>query len=896
MMTTPLLLPLNSIAATLPIAGGKGMNLARLVRAGFSVPPGFIITTAAYDAFVTENHLAQAILVILQDVSADDPDALTAASDAIRMRFVAGATSPGFSDALRDAYTALGEPPVAVRSSATAEDLPGLSFAGQQDTYLNVVGFDALYKAVIDCWSSLWTARAIGYRARNSIDHVSVSLAVVVQAMVVSEVSGVLFTANPLTGKRTETVIDATLGLGEALVSGQVEPDHYIVDADGQIIEKTLGRKALAIHGREGGGTIAVAQEVAAQQALPDDAIRELAHLGRRVADHFGEPEDIEWAWTDGRLFLLQSRPITTLYPLPEELPPEPLRVLLSFGAIQGMLDPVTPAAQDVLRLVILGAVHLFSPQTTEKSQNVIFVAGQRLWANFTGAVDNRVWRRLTLAALPSVDPVAAHIVDELLAAGHFSAPGRPRLHSAGLLLRVLFPALARAAYTMLRPDASRAHLQRNLDAQLTDGAAQMAQATTLDTQVRTLRTLVPQLFLRLLPEFVPRFGMSMAALRLLTVIAARVPGAPDVLALTRGMPHNVTTAMDLALWNAAQIVRADPAALMHCTDTTASALAGEYREGRLPQAAHAAIDDFLQYYGARGLAEIDLGRPRWRDDPTPVMQSLQSYLRIPPGDRAPDTIFERGRIAAEEAVAQLVAAVRQTPGGWLKTRLVYALVYRLRALAGLRESPKFAMVRLFDAMRTALMESGASLAAAGTFTHADDVFFLHLAELEALAAGERRDWATLVRERRQTFAREQRRRQIPRLMLSDGQMFYEAARSIDGAENVTMLTGSPVSPGVVEGIVHIVFDPHHAQLAPGEILVCPGTDPSWTPLFLAAGGLVMEVGGLMTHGGVVAREYGIPAVVGIPDVTRRLKTGQRIRVDGTTGQVVVLDGDFIQS
>ncbi|MFN2109232.1 MAG: PEP/pyruvate-binding domain-containing protein, partial [Anaerolineae bacterium] len=767
---------------------------------------------------------------------------------------------------------------------------------GQQDTYLNVVGFDALHKAVIDCWSSLWTARAIGYRARNSIDHANVSLAVVVQAMVPSEASGVLFTANPLTGKRTEIVIDATLGLGEALVSGQVEPDHYIVDADEQIVEKTLGRKALAIHGREGGGTITVAQEAAAQQALSDDSIRELAHLGRRVADYFGVPQDVEWARVDGYLSVLQSRPITTLYPLPEGMAPEPLRVLISFGAVQGMLDPITPVGQDTMRAALTGAAQAFDTKLTETTQSALLIAGYRLWINFTGAVNNRVGRRILLVALPMIDPVAAQVIQDLLDAGCFPSPGNFRLGTFVKLLRVLLPALACAVYTLFRPDASRVRLQQQLEALVADGTTQMTQAATLDAQVQVMRRMARQVFHYILPKFVPRFGMGMAALNLLTRLAAKLPGALDVLILTRGLPHNVTTEMDLALWDTAQSIRADPASLEHCARTPAPKLSAEYQEGHLPEPAQAAVSEFIQHYGARGLAEIDPGRPRWRDDPTPVMQSLQSYLRIPPGEQSPDVVFERGRVVAKEGVEQLVACARQTRGGWLKARVIRAAAYRLRALAGLRESPKFTAIRLFDVMRQALLKSGQTLVEAGTLAQPDDVFFLYFAELEELAANENHDWVGIVRERRQAYAREQRRRQIPRLLLSDGQTFYEGARSTDAAEATNALTGSPVSPGVVEGVVHIVFNPHNAQLAPGEILVCPGTDPSWTPLFLAAGGLVMEVGGLMTHGGVVAREYGIPAVVGIPDVTRRLKTGQRIRVDGTTGQVVVLDEDSSQS
>jgi len=270
-------------------------------------------------------------------------------------------------------------------------------------------------------------------------------------------------------------------------------------------------------------------------------------------------------------------------------------------------------------------------------------------------------------------------------------------------------------------------------------------------------------------------------------------------------------------------------------------------------------------------------------------MQMLQSYLRIDDPSQAPDAVFARGEAAANAVIADLAAALRTGPLGWLKSKLVYMLAKRMRALAGLRETPKFIIIQLFGMVRAALLQSGQALVDAGTIDRADDLMFLHIPELRALAAGEQRAWKALIAERRATYDREKRRNQIPRVMVSDGRAFYEGMQQ-SGDEQEGVITGSPVSPGVVEGVVHVVFDPHDAQLAPGEILVCPGTDPAWTPLFLAAGGLVMEVGGLMTHGSVVAREYGIPAVVGVHQATTRLQTGQHIRVDGSSGTITLLD------
>jgi len=288
-------------------------------------------------------------------------------------------------------------------------------------------------------------------------------------------------------------------------------------------------------------------------------------------------------------------------------------------------------------------------------------------------------------------------------------------------------------------------------------------------------------------------------------------------------------------------------------------------------------------------VGEIDIGRPRWNEDPTHIMGVLQSYLQIEDETLAPDAVFQRGEKEAEGAIAELEAIARGTFGGWLKTKIIRGAARRVRALAGLRESPKFHIVGMMWVIRHALLEYGRELVDAGTQERPDDLFFLYLSELEAFAQGEQRDWKNLVSARRASYSREMSRVQIPRLLLSDGRAFYEGLTS--GESDSSILKGSPVSPGVVEGLVRVVLDPQKANLVPREILVCQGTDPAWTPLFLAAGGLVMEVGGMMTHGAIVAREYGIPAVVGVHQATTVLQTGQRIQVNGSTGEIHLQDG-----
>lgn len=888
MSTKLTVLALAQADASLATAGGKGANLTRLLRAGLPVPPGFIISTAAYQAYVGSNHLDAVITAALAALRTDDPAALAAASETMRSRFAAGVMPANLAAEISQAYASLGRPPVAVRSSATAEDLPDMSFAGQQDTYLHIIGDAALLTAVINCWSSLWTARAIGYRARNGIDQDSVALAVVVQEMVPSAASGVLFTANPLSGKRNELVIDAIFGLGEALVSGLVEPDHYVMDAQGRIVSKTLGAKALAIHGQAGGGTITAPNNAGQRQALPDPVITELADLGRRVAELFGTPQDIEWGWADGRLALLQARPITSLFPLPAPFPPEPLRAFFSLGAAQGMLDPITPLGRDFFMNLVVFTSGLFGARCTLQTQKALAEAGERLFINITGALKNQTTRGLINGFLSVIEPGTHELLAPLLSDARLAPTSRGfSLRTVWYMIRFFAPLVRTVAVNLSRPEHGRAVTQQFIERMLTDMEAEAQAATSLSARVALVETLPRHLLTTFMPYIIPSVASGIIPLRLLNALSQDVPDGPQwVLTTTRGLPHNVTTEMDLALWATAQQIKADAAAAAAFKQADAATLTSAYEAGQLPPVAQTALSAFLRRYGMRGVGEIDIGRRRWSEDPTQIMQVVQSYLNIEDPDQAPDVVFKRGAVTAEAAIEHLTHAIRRGKRGWIKARLARAAARRIRALAGLRETPKFSIIRAMGILRQVLLDSGRTLVAAGVLEQAEDVFFLTTAELQQLASGARAAWKPLVAARRASYDREKQRRQVPRLLLSDGQVFYAGL----GASNADRaITGSPVSPGVVEGVVHVVLDPRGAQLAPGEILVCPGTDPAWTPLFLAAGGLVMEVGGLMTHGSVVAREYGIPAVVGVHEATTRLKTGQRIRVDGSVGRVTVL-------
>lgn len=900
----PFTLPFDSDRAELAQVGGKGANLARMYRAGLPVPDGFLITTGLYRLFVAENGLETVIDRALAELSDDSPAALEQAAQVIRVAFSAGAMPPEAAQEIVQRWRGLGSPAVAVRSSATAEDLPEMSFAGQQDTYLNVNGEDALLRAVVQCWGSLWTARAIGYRRRNNVAQHGVALAVVVQVMVDSEASGVLFTANPLNGVRAQTVIDAAFGLGEALVSGQVEPDQYIVDVVRQtILRKALGKKALLIRGRSGGGTETVSLDAATQQALNDDQILRLADLGRQVADLYQPvPQDIEWGLSDGQFLLLQSRPITSLFPIPEELPADPLQVLFSFGAVQGMLDPITPFGRDMMRMFIGAAAQMMMRQPlTYDTQKVLYSAGERLWINITPIVRNTVGRKVIHVALAFIEPSARQALLQVWDDPRL-LPGRRRIRprTLWLLVRFYLPIVHAVFLNILEPAGRREFIQQSGEDMLRSMRERAAGIAGSPLEKLQQRVKLAPGFVDMLPPQVIRYlsGVVTGMFSLMQFDRqARAMGNPDIhsspwhsltLALTRGLPNNPTTEMDLALWRMARAIRADPPSLALFETHSASILAASYLQGGLPPVAQAALRGFLDQYGGRGLAEIDAGRPRWVEDPTYVIESLIGYLGIVDDTRAPDVVFAQGAVEAVAAQRALEQLARKKRFGVLRAARVRFFARRARELLGLRELPKFFAVRALEILRSALLESGRELHALGLLDQPDDLFYLSFSDLNAFAHGSARDWRVLIAENRQRYQRELLRRQIPRLMLSDGHSFYEGLSALEGAADE--LLGSPVSPGTVEGSVRVVLDPRQSALQPGEILVCPGTDPSWTPLFLIAGGLIMEVGGMMTHGAVVAREYGIPAIVGVDRATERLQTGQCIRVDGSTGRIEVLE------
>ncbi|MFE4544847.1 PEP/pyruvate-binding domain-containing protein [Arthrobacter sp. NPDC056727] len=837
-------------AGMLPEVGGKAASLGVLLAAGLPVPPGFCVTTAAY------RRVAEA--------AGADP---SGPPEQTRGRLEGFPIPEDIAGAILAAYAALGgDTPVAVRSSATAEDLPEASFAGQLDSYLNVAGPDALLDAVRRCWASLWTDRAVAYRADHGIDQRPLGIAVVVQEMVDAEVAGVMFTANPVTGRRKETVIDAAPGLGEALVSGAVNPDRFTVDAaTGQILQRSPGGNRPA--------------------CLTDDQVRALAGLGTRAEELYGQPQDLEWAIApDGGIRVVQSRPITTLFPLPEPYNGDGVRAYLCASLLQGLTRPLTPMGLASFILMSDSSRSAGGGPAAYRSVQV----GMRMYVDVTSLLRSKGGRRGLLRAMKVADARSVDVLAYLSADPRFALARESNLASlkAGLRASPPLGLLGHTLRAMANPAAALERVREadhDLDRVLVlpepaSGAAR------LDFVERVLtKDITPALMRALPPAAAGYIWLGLARLLL-----GRLAKPGDLQAVLRGLPHNVTTEMDLELWRTATAIREDPESLRALTGEEPQVLAGRYVEGRLPAVSQGVLRRFLATYGHRAVAEIDLGVPRWGEDPAHIINVVANYLKLADPELAPDRLFRRAAENAEAKAAELAARAARTRGR-LFGRIVGHSLRRARETAGMREYPKFRLIVAFDVLRRQLQQVGQDLARAGRIPAPDDVFFLDLTEARVGLRGA--DLRGLAAERRRNYEREMRRRHIPRLLLSDGtdaEAAMAAQTRASSAGQPGALAGAAASAGTVTGKARVILDPAGAHLEPGEILVAPSTDPGWTPLFMTAGALVMEMGGPISHGAVVAREYGIPAVVSVPDATLRIKTGDTVTVDGAAGTVTV--------
>ena len=846
------------------VVGGKGAQLGELSRIeGVRVPAGYCVTTGAFRRIMAEVPSIDDRLDRLSRLEPDDREALRTLSAEIRRALEAIAIPDDLAAAITRPLAGLGEQAAyAVRSSATAEDLPTASFAGQQDTYLNVVGAAAILHHVSRCWASLFTERAVTYRLRNGVDRPEGSDGRGRAADGASRRRpAILFTADPVTSNRRVTSVEAVFGLGEALVSGLVNPDVYTV-RDGEVVAKAVAAKQLAVHASPAGGTQhrAIEPERQEQPALTDAQVVRLAQLGRRIEAHFGRPQDIEWCLVEDGFQIVQSRPITTLFPIPA-VDDRENHVYVSVGHQQMMTDAMKPLGLSVWQLTAL---------------RPMYDAGGRLFVDVAQDLASPA-SRARLLALGKSDPLIGDALQTILDRGDFipSLPDEgPAATPAGGPPAAIETDPVIVSELIRRNQASIAALKR--DIQTKSGCA------LLEFILADIQELKRLLFDRQSHQV---FMSAMEATWWLNEQLEAWLGEKNAAdTLTQSVPNNVTSEMGLALLDVADVIRPHPEVLAFLQHVEGDGFLDDLPKLAGGREARYAIQAFLDLYGMRCVGEIDITRPRWSERPTTLLPVILGNIKhFEPG--AGEQRFEQGRQEAREKEQELLTRLRDLPDGERKADETKRMIDRVRTFIGYREYPKYGMVSRYFVYKQALLEEAGRLVQASVLREKEDIFYLTFQELHDVVRTHHAD-DRLISQRKDAF-RSYQALTPPRVLTSDGEVIAGAYRRDDVPAGA--LVGLPVSAGTVEGRARVILDMAEADLEPGDILVTAYTDPSWTPLFVAISAVVTEVGGLMTHGAVIAREYGLPAVVGVERATQLIRDGQRIRVHGTDGYVEIL-------
>lgn len=855
----------------LAIVGGKGANLGELSRIeGINVPDGFCISTEAFKEIVGTSPSLRGLLDQLALLKIGERDKIASLTAEVRKSIEGISIPQGLDEEISLFLSKLGEKAAcAVRSSATAEDLEAASFAGQQDTYLNIIGKEALLKHISKCWASLFTERAVVYRLQNGFDHRKVQLAVVIQKMVFSQAAGILFTADPVSSNRKVLSIDASFGLGEALVSGLVNADNYKV-ANGKIIDRKVSSKKLAIQALKDGGTKEqeIEPEKQNRQALTDEQIRELERTGRNIEAHFGRPQDIEWCLVDDTFYIVQSRPITTLFPIPEANDQEN-RVYLSVGHQQMMTDPIKPLGLSFFLLTTR------APMRT---------AGGRLFVDVTQQLSSPVIRKPFIEGWGKGDPLIKDALTNLMERGDFikllpnekeQSPSNGNQTASYLGAHAPIDNDPAIVADLIRSN------QNSLE-ELKQGINAKSGADVFDFIVDDIQQLRKILFD---PQNIAAIMSAMNASAWINEKMNEWLGEKNAAdTLSQSVPNNVTSEMGLELLAVADVIRPFPEVI----DSLKDAKDEKFLEGLLRlrggQEAKAAISDYLVKYGMRCSGEIDITKSRWIEKPSALVPMILNNVKnFEPN--AGKRKFEQGREEALKKKEELLGRLMQLPGGEQKAEEAKRMIDLIRNFSGYREYPKYAMVSRYFIYKQALLKEAERLVRANLVREKEDIYYLTFEEFQEAVRSAKLDYEIIAKRRDEYKFYE--KLSPPRVITSDGEIVVGAYKR----ENlpVDAIIGLAVSSGIIEGRARVILNMEDADLEDGDILVTAFTDPSWTPLFVSIKGLVTEVGGLMTHGAVIAREYGLPAVVGVENASKLIKDGQRIRVNGTDGYVEIL-------
>ena len=903
--------PIGTTNDGVETVGGKGRSLAQMTRAGFDVPEGFLLSTTAYRDFVADNELGLRILELARPEIIDGRASFESASRSIQALVTGCELSSTLTAELAAAYQTLpgDAPAVAVRSSANAEDLPGLSFAGQQDTYLNVRGVAALLESVRKCWASLWTAQAMSYRNEMDIASDAVAMGVVVQIMVPADVAGILFTANPATGERGEMIVNASYGLGEAVVGGQVTPDTFIVDRSTlKPTETVLGTKERQVVADGDQGTRLVDVDAGERDAssLPDVLLTELAGLAACVEEHFGgQPQDIEWAVADGKLWLLQSRPITNLPPQPIEVAweaPPGVFGLVRRQIVENIPDPTCPLFDE---LYIHGG--LVSSRTGKSMYTTLHGFAFQIFGSGAEKTDeefraNLKRRRDEEARKPEVKAQEAHDLDLFLESlsrderAEFNAMAAA-LASDNLAHAITMPESDNPTYIAFNKTSTNDRQHKDY----WDRALPELQGVARKWEARDLAATEDQSLLAGIAELAKAEGRYWTSNGGHTFGVAKSVDDQLQAFLREALPdHHFTSGQFLSgfksrimqanddMFAVAALIKAVPALYEVVVATPARRLMAVLRQRDDTDRVLEAIETYLATYGHQGYS-LDFCEPTQQEDPSAMFVTLKNMVQRIDYDPAQHELEATRK--REGALAEIRGLLEPFAYWQFRYRMWFAYKYY-----PMREESCFVLGTAWPVLRRMAAELGQRLADVGTLSEPGDLYFLTSAEIRLALATRRSgkampEYLALTAERREL--REARKRLHPPGTIPEearenpGLKFKETQFKNDDTSDT--LRGIPVSPGTINAPASRIMNAQEFdRMQPGSILVCPMTSPAWTQLFAHAVGLVTDIGGILGHGSIVAREYGIPAVVGTGNVTQRVESGQTLAVDGDAGTVVI--------
>ncbi|MEM7017951.1 MAG: PEP/pyruvate-binding domain-containing protein [Pseudomonadota bacterium] len=849
-------------------AGGKGANLGELIRAGFPVPPGYVVTTSAYQAFLEHAGLTD----MVSNLATGEAGSET--REQIRQAFRDVDVPSDITSAILDAETAIAEqrptPTViyAVRSSATAEDAADASFAGQHETYYYVTR-DKLLNMVRYCWASLFADNAVAYRETQGIPHDSVQMAVVVQVMVQSEVAGVTFSANPITGSNDEIVTEASWGMGAAIVDGRVTPDRFVTLREpSTIIDRHLADKKVMVPagltGAEPTRLQNVPHELRRAATLDDASIHEIAALAQRAEEAFGSPQDIEWAMENGELYMLQSRPITTLAKHPEEEIPEG-RYLIFKPLLENFTDPMTPLLGDLCDKMLppgtvvykgriymdLNVIKILSPQQMTDEQLVK--------VGYLNGLDDDEKPKLSLLKI-----LGQSLGFTFMAALHGTFFGR----TANMPDDFMVP--FRERMRMVKGDPSIDPLRAFWSLGGGDaGFWEPVGTVPLGINLTAGRYIV---WLGIVKSLLNRW-------------APELP--PDTNSLICSGSEGVkSTEMGRGIVALAEHARTEPDVVKVFMERPITSVLTTLRQAETAKPFMTAFDAFLDTHGHRALKEFEISVPRWHEDPTPVLAMIKNYLS---SDDDPMLMEKAGSERRTALLNELNEALDKLSLSSLRRGVLEYCIERAKYFTKLRENSRYYHIMIFDVVRAKVLAVEEKLLASGALKCQGDIFYLTFDEMYGLERGEL-GWSDVeqqIHDRRLEWVRNSK--SSPLKTLGFELENAEADRQADGDQ----LKGFGASPGYYEGVARLILDPAaDAELKPGEILVAPYTDPAWTPLFLTARAAVVEIGSYLSHAGTIAREYGMPCVVDVENCTHRITSGMRLAVNGDAGTVTILDTD----